>query len=173
MLIMKATCFFSQAKVKCQEVADGKVPANQAVIIECVGKDPIDNKIVPLPKDENITALSGNFLRSTIKFRDGEKTGDGSIYVLSVGQKTGLGFYKLKSGTPVPDNKAYTSLDEEQQNLAKKATFSIGDYTTSIQEDIVLAENVAGKEIFDLQGRRVNNPKQGIYIVNGKKYIIK
>ena len=160
-------------RVVCQEVADGKVPANQAVIIECVGKDPIDNKIVPLPKDENITALSGNFLRSTIKFRDGEKTGDGSIYVLSVGQKTGLGFYKLKSGTPVPDNKAYTSLTEEQQNLAKNATFSIGDYTTSIQEDIVLAEDVAGKEIFDLQGRRVNNPKQGIYIVNGKKYIIK
>lgn len=160
-------------RVVCQEVADGKVPANQAVIIECVGKYPINNKIVPLPQSESNTTLDGNFLRGNIAFKDGEKTGDGSIYVLSVGQKTGLGFYKLKSGIPVPDNKAYTSLTEEQQGLAKNATFSIGDYTTSIQEDIVLAEDVAGKEIYDLQGRRVKSPKKGIYIVNGKKFIVK
>ena len=160
-------------RVVCQEVANGKVPANQAVIIECEGLYPEDNKIVPLPQSESNTTLDGNFLRGNIAFKDGAKSGNGKIYVLSVGQKTGLGFYKLKSETPVTDNKAYTTLTDEQQNFAKKATFSIGDYTTSIQEDIVLAENVAGKEIFDLQGRRVNNPKQGIYIVNGKKYIIK
>ena len=107
-----------------------------------------------------------------IPLRDSEKKGDGKIYVLSVGQK-GLAFYKLNMDTPLSDNKAYSELTEEQQSFAKKATFSIGDYTTSIQEDIVLTEDIAGKEIYDLQGRRVKNPKQGIYIVNGKKYVIK
>ena len=29
------------------------------------------------------------------------------------------------------------------------------------------------EEIFDLQGRKVEKPKNGIYIVNGKKMIIK
>ena len=159
-------------RVVCQEVADGKVPANQAVIIECNGKDPASNKIVPLSQKESVTPLGGNFLKGHITFRDSEKKGDGKIYVLSVGQK-GLAFYKLNMDTPLSDNKAYSELTEEQQSFAKKATFSIGDYTTSIQEDIVLTEDIAGKEIYDLQGRRVKNPKQGIYIVNGKKYVIK
>lgn len=160
-------------RVVCQEVANGKVPANQAVIIECEGLYPEDNKIVPLPQSESITALEGNYLKGHITFRDGDKKGNGKIYVLSVGQKTGLGFYKLKTGTSIPDNKVYTSLTEEQQSFAKNATFSIGDNTTSIQEEIVLTEDIAGNEIYDLQGRRVSNPSSGIYIVNGKKIVIK
>jgi hypothetical protein len=28
-------------------------------------------------------------------------------------------------------------------------------------------------QVFDLQGRRVDNPTKGLYIVNGKKVIIK
>ena len=160
-------------RVVCHEIADGKVPANESVIIECDGTTPESNKIVPLHQSESITALEGNYLKSHITFRDGDKKGDGKIYVLSVGQKTGLGFYKLKTGTSIPDNKAYTSLTEEQQSFAKNATFSIGDNTTSIQEEIVLTEDIAGNEIYDLQGRRVKNPSQGIYIVNGKKYVIK
>ena len=160
-------------RVVCQEVANGKVPANQAVIIECEGLYPEDNKIVPLPQSESNTTLDGNFLRGNIAFKDGAKSGNGKIYVLSVGQKTGLGFYKLKTGTSIPDNKVYTSLTEEQQSFAKNATFSIGDNTTSIQEEIVLTEDIAGNEIYDLQGRRVKSPKKGIYIVNGKKFIVK
>ena len=112
-------------------------------------------------------------MKGHITFRDGDKKGDGKIFVLSVGQKTGLGFYKLKTGTSIPDNKVYTSLTEEQQSFAKNATFSIGDNTTSIQEEIVLTEDIAGNEIYDLQGRRVSNPSSGIYIVNGKKIVIK
>lgn len=160
-------------RVVCQEVANGKVPANQAVIIECEGLYPEDNKIVPLPQSESNTTIDGNFLRGNIAFKDGAKSGNGKIYVLSVGQKTGLGFYKLKTGTSIPDNKVYTSLTEEQQSFAKNATFSIGDNTTSIQEEIVLTEDIAGNEIYDLQGRRVKSPKKGIYIVNGKKFIVK
>ena len=37
----------------------------------------------------------------------------------------------------------------------------------------VNTEDVAGKSIFDLQGRRVLNPSNGIYIVNGKKFVVK
>ena len=167
-------------RVVCQEIADGKVPANEAVIIECEGTDPANNKIVPLPHNESVNTLSGNFLRSNIAFRDGEKTGDGKIYVLSVGKNTGVGFYKLKTGTPLPDNKAYSSLTEEQQGFAKNATFIIGedDYAdesiaTSLDEVVMLTEDLAGNEIYDLQGRRVKNPTRGIYVVKGKKFIVK
>ena len=167
-------------RVVCQEIAGGKVPANEAVIIECEGTDPASNKIVPIPQNESVNALSGNFLRSNIAFRDGVKTGDGKIYVLSVGKNSGVGFYKLKTGTPLPDNKAYSSLNEEQQGFAKNATFIIGEddladesIATSLDEVVMLTEDFAGNEIYDLQGRRVKNPTRGIYVVNGKKFIVK
>ena len=165
----------SKFRVVCQEITNGKVPANQAVIIECDGLYPEDNKILPLP--QNNETLNGNYLKGNIAFKDGQKTGNGSIYVLSVGQSSGLGFYKLREGTPVPDNKMYTRLTEEQQNFAKSITFCIGEddnmgITTQINQ-VALPEDVAGKSIFDLQGRRVLNPSNGIYIVNGKKFVVK
>ena len=170
----------SKFRVVCQEITNGKVPANQAVIIECDGLYPENNKILPLPQnDETLETLSGNYLKGNIAFKDGEKTGNGSIYVLSIGQSSGLGFFKLKEGTLVPDNKMYTSLNEEQQNLAKNASFFINDdvegmgITTNIQEEIILTEDYAGYDIYDLQGRRVSNPSSGVYIVNGKKFVIK
>ena len=43
--------------------------------------------------------------------------------------------------------------------------------TTGIEE--VKTENGAVKAIYDLQGRKVVNPTSGIYIVNGKKTVIK
>ena len=49
--------------------------------------------------------------------------------------------------------------------------FNFGDVTTikGVEAGNV-AENGA---IFDLQGRRVANPIKGLYIVNGKKVVIK
>ena len=39
--------------------------------------------------------------------------------------------------------------------------------------DALEAETTADKVVYDLQGRRVENPAKGIYIVNGKKMMIK
>lgn len=164
-------------RVACKEVSGNKVPANSAVIIECDGTSPADNKILPLPQSTQITALEGHqLLHGYTKIEHGAKSGDGHIYVLSVGKETGLGFYKLKNGTPMSDNKAYSSLSDEAQSAAKSISFSFGDSdieTPLAIEEVALPENIVGQPIYDLQGRRVKNPKQGIYIVNGKKYVIK
>lgn len=164
-------------RVVCQEITNKKVPANQAVIIECDGLSPENNKILPLSQSAEVDIIQENFLRGHITFRDKIKTGDGNIYVISVGQASGLGFYKLKTGVQMPDNKAYSTLNEEQQNFAKNVSFFIGDdevfgITTAINQ-VALPEDVAGQAIYDLQGRRVLNPSNGIYIVNGKKFVVK
>ena len=171
-------------RVICQEVADGMVPANAAVIIECEGTDVESNKIVPLPRNTSISPLAGNYLTGHITLKDGKEYGDGQKYVLSIGSKTGVGFYKLKTGTPIPDNKAYAILPEESQAMVKKMTFSFGideteeplseDYGTITNlHEVAMPEDIAGATIYDLQGRKVKNPSQGVYIVNGKKFIIK
>lgn len=161
-------------KVVCQEVADGKVPANSAVILELDATDVASNKILPLPLNTQINALSGNYLQGQIKVVHGDKSGDGTIYVLSVGNSIGLGFYKLKVGTAVPDNKVYAYLPEEVQSVIQNMIFSFGDKGEETHlHEIVLPEDVTGSVIYDLQGRRVSQPSRGIYIVNGKKFVIK
>jgi hypothetical protein len=51
--------------------------------------------------------------------------------------------------------------------LGNKATIGIGE---SVKMEELNNESVG---IFDLQGRRVRTPQQGIYLVNGKKVAIR
>lgn len=166
-------------RVVCKEVPNGIVPSNSAVIIECDGAEADDNKILPLPHSTAIDALTGNCLQGHIKIASGPKSGDGKMYVLSKGSNTGVGFYKLKKGTAMTDNKVYVNLDEETQALAKNMIFSFGEdfssesgIATDIQDE-VLPEPLTGAAIYDLQGRQVKNPSRGVYIVNGKKFVVK
>jgi len=55
-----------------------------------------------------------------------------------------------------------------------RVTFTVDGDPTAI-EDIQLPEGVemGVGEVYDLQGRRVNNPHKGLYIQNGKKVFIK
>ncbi len=53
---------------------------------------------------------------------------------------------------------------------AKVRIYTRGEETTDVQ---LLEAAPQGEAVYDLQGRRVAQPQQGLYIVNGKKTIIK
>lgn len=165
-------------KVKCFEIESGIVPPNTPVILECDGYTAAENKLQPLPVQSDMWALEGSLMRGNIEIVDGAKAGDGNIYVLSVGKNTGLGFYKLKAGTKIPDNKCYAVLSDEAQAKISSVSYVFDDEepegeATSLDEVVTLPEDLTGLPIYDLQGRRVSNPQHGVYIVNGKKFVIK
>jgi hypothetical protein len=69
-----------------------------------------------------------------------------------------------------------TSRDGSPVEVAPSALHSIrirlkGDYTTDIDE--VETQTTDATIIYDLSGRRVENPGKGVYIVNGKKVVLK
>ena len=66
-------------------------------------------------------------------------------------------------------NKAYLQFDEEIS--APFLSFEGDGETTGIANVNVNAN--ANSSWYDLSGRRVANPTKGLYIVNGKKVIIK
>ena len=107
-----------------------------------------------------------------LKISDGTVTGDGTvagstIYVLA--KKTnGVGFYKLADGQKVLAGKAYLEVTGGES----RSFIGIGDDTTGIDEVSSKTEEVRS-DYFDLQGRRVAQPTKGLYIVNGKKVIVK
>ena len=94
---------------------------------------------------------------------------DGGIYVLMAGTETnkGTGFYKTTAAKfTVGAHTAYLPAD-----VAGARTFIGFEDATAIEE--IATANAENGKFFDLQGRSVAQPTKGLYIVNGKKVIMK
>lgn len=94
--------------------------------------------------------------------------------------------FDVKTGTELPGlllcvGSRYITVDngylDSNNSLEKAVHFVIEklmfDNTTGIEEVIGESNDAAAEGIFDLMGRRVENPAKGIYIVNGKKVLVK
>ena len=92
-------------------------------------------------------------------------TSDGNMYVLNNGSQ-GVGFYKLTAGKTLGVGKAYLYYS----GGGAREFFGLEE-TTGIED--INRETITNNRYYDLQGRRVENPTNGIYIVNGKKVVIK
>ena len=122
------------------------------------------DEVVPDYSDDNLLQVSD---RKTT----GSK-GNSTIYVLANKSK-GVGFYRW-TGDELGAGRVYLNVTGQGgSNAHEFVGFPEEDEngTTAIQ-DIESTEPITGP-FYDLQGRRVDNPTKGIYIVNGKKIIIK
>lgn len=103
---------------------------------------------------------------------DGSITSDDSydIYALaSKGSPAVVGFYHVKAGTKVPAGKCYIRV-AKSSSARELFGFAFDDEAMGVNE--MKAQKIDG-QFYDLQGRKVANPTKGLYIVNGKKVIIK
>lgn len=62
--------------------------------------------------------------------------------------------------------------DASKSEVANANTLYYADFTQTGISDI-MTETPADTSIYDLSGRRVENPKKGVYIVNGQKKVLK
>lgn len=100
-----------------------------------------------------------------------EDDGTNINYVLSK-EGNEVGFYKAAvAGTRVGAGKAY--LPVAKSNTAKSLTFVYSDDATGISEIATDVNRTADGAIYSLSGVRVQNPSKGLYIMNGKKVIVK
>lgn len=81
-------------------------------------------------------------------------------------------FYKVKTdkGTTVSAGKAYLKIDIPAPE-AKDAIFVGGGDTTGI--NAIEGVDMQNGDIYNLQGQKVNRAQKGVYIVNGKKIVLK
>ena len=93
-----------------------------------------------------------------------------TAYTLNTGSH-GVGFYKSNGSKKVKANRAYLSVG----SLSAPAYFDIdfNNGTTGIRIVSSEANTQVNDGIYNLQGVRVENPQKGIYIKNGKKYVVK
>ena len=150
----------------------GVVPANTAVVLEGAEGEYTFNV-----SDADAAAVSNNLLKGTFASTNVTE----NAYVLS-NPSEGVGLYKAATkevshsgGTSVVflNNAGKAYLPASALPAAAQASngFRFGEGTTGIEN--VVTENGA-KAIFDLTGRRVEAiSAPGIYIVNGKKVLVK
>lgn len=142
------------------EITDRIVKSGQGVVL----KKTTSGSITMTPTSSNSSDnYSGNSLVGTMT----NITNPGNAYVLNYKAATGAGFYKLSSGGTIGANKAYLV-----SGAGAPEFFSLDGETTGVNEVRGKMEDVSG-EYYDLQGRRVSQPTKGLYIVNGKKVVIK
>lgn len=62
--------------------------------------------------------------------------------------------------------------EKDNKRYVYNVTFASEAIYTGI-DNVVVTEKAKNGNIYDLSGRRVQNPVKGLYIINGKKYIVK
>ena len=175
------------AKVKKLAGKNETVPAQTPVVLECSSTNPADNQLLPV--GEEVTEISDNRLCGIFfgaKLEGFEaKDGAGKSHFVTrdnirafnintADSRNPIGFYKVNNTvTTIPGNKAFLVLTNAEAQ-AKSFVLEFEDGSTTGIESIESSKNSPEDGVYyDLQGRRVENPTRGVYIVNGKKVVIK
>ena len=175
------------AKVKKLAQQGDVVPAQTAVVLECNSTNPADNQLLPTGDEAPVPSnnrLCGTFFGEAINgltVKDGtgaerNVTRDNirAFNINTADSRNPIGFYKLNNTvTTIPGNKAFLVLtNAEAQAKGFILEFEDGG-TTGIETIESSKYSTEDGVYYDLQGRRVENPTRGVYIVNGKKVVIK
>lgn len=155
---------------------EGVIPANTGVVLEA----------------QNGGAATATFTES-VATADDKAAAEGNMLVGSIVGKTfdaeGYYYYILSKGTGEKADAVGFYWDKNSYNGtqarcgANKAILAVpttgGAATSSISirfDGATMIENIVEVEnniYYDLQGRKVKNPSNGLYIVNGKKMLVK
>ena len=97
----------------------------------------------------------------------GTETMQAGDYILAKGDD-GIGFYQAIVGTTLKAHKAYIRTGNAN---VRALQLNFGGQTTDVNELILVNKNTP---VYDMTGRRVTSvQKGGIYIQNGRKFIVK
>lgn len=149
-------------KVTLTKVDD--VPANSGVVL----KGAANTYSIPViaSSETNKGELTGSATEATAwNAYDGY-----NLYMLALNANSEAQFTKVTSGS-VAAGKAFLKLSN---TASRSLTVVIGDEATGISDATRLTDNGEGikDNVYNLNGQRVNKPKKGLYVVNGKKVII-
>ena len=138
------------------------VPANTGVVLK--GAEGIYNiPVIPSSDTTEKGDLKGNATAATTY------DADYSHYYLAMNTEDKAQFKKLNEGGSIAAGKAYLEIDPTVTARALNVVFA-GE-TTAI--DAIANVKEQNGEVYNLAGQRVAKPAKGLYIVSGKKVIIK
>ena len=134
------------------------VPANTGVLLKgAAGKYTITTTSSPAEVTSELVGVTA------------DTSVDAGAFVLMNGEY-GVGFYKTKNAFTVGANTAYLPASVSARSFIG---FEEDGETTGVSEALSVKGMDTAAPVYNLQGQRVNAPQRGIFIQNGKKYIVK
>ena len=148
------------------DVVEGVIPAGCAVVLNgAAGYYFFDTTADAATTDCSANILKGVTATSTCADLKNANPGKNIFVLNQVGGE--VGFYKLSDTGSLSVGKVYLALSSKSAAIG----FRFGG-TTAIDAPEIIAEPATGI-VYDLQGRPVETPEKGIYIIGGKKVWIK
>lgn len=152
----------SESSLTLTEIADKVINAGEAVILKSTGASiAMTTSAAASASDYSGNALEGVDVATAVD-------ANYKYYVLSNENST-LGFYTY-TGATLGANKAFVKVAVGSPAPAFYA-FNFGGETTALSE----MRNGKGemRNVYNLNGQRLNQPTKGLYIVNGRKVVVK
>lgn len=138
------------------------IPGGQGVIL--VGESEVASSVIDIVHRGEPTDIDNNALLGSGSGTETMQAGD---YILAKGDD-GIGFYQAIVGTTLKAHKAYIRTGNAN---VRALQLNFGGQTTDVNELILVNKNTP---VYDMTGRRVTSvQKGGIYIQNGRKFIVK
>ena len=140
-----------------------KVPANTGVLVK--GPKVEEVTLYAIPTIGEADAISDNALVGVL---ENTEVAAGAFVLMN--GTSGVGFYKTTKAFTVGANTAYLPASVSARSFIG---FEEDGETTGVSEALSMKGMDTDAPVYNLQGQRVNAPQRGLFIQNGKKYIVK
>lgn len=145
-----------------------KVPKGYGVIVKGASQGETVNVLTTTMTSDEIDAFEA--LGNKLHAGPWTVSSDGQYWALS---KTDGKFHPLKAGVTIPAGKAYLPGSEVPAG-ANFLSLDFGEGSEATGIEMVESKKMVNNNVFyNLAGQQVAQPTKGLYIVNGKKVIIK
>lgn len=146
------------------------IPAYTGVLLKTLGSatTTASDFYYCISEEDNLDEVTGNAMVGVTENSKSLSAGQG-IYIMSGGQFKP--FTTSGKTVTIPVHKGYLHLTNEAD--AKRIVLSFDDGETTGIDTLETAAEDATANCYTLSGQRVSHPAKGIYLVNGKKVLIK
>ena len=145
--------------VKLSPISDNIVPANTGVILYAETAGEYSGKVT------SGGSVSDNEMVAAVTETKVEYSADSKFNYILQG-----GVFKMATGAKLNAGKAYLATTYDVTGAgARELKIVVEGEATGIKA----IETATDKNVYDLQGRKVAAPQKGLYIINGKKMIVK
>ena len=162
----------AQTSVEMTLATDNIIPANTGVVLVREGLDAVSNQTYTISNEPGTVARGDISGTTTAVALTDDTRNNYRVFGLSTASPQSLGFFRPSSSVEsIPANKAFYDLTGSG---VQGFVLSFDGMETGIALDQIMQPSPeADKPAYDLSGRRVNHAAKGIYIIGGKKVIVK
>lgn len=147
------------------EITDGVIPAETAVVLSGEVSNYKMKATAATGSVYNDNVLRGVVAATAVSSLN---LGAGKLYVLAK-TTAGIAAFCQYTGLTLGDHRAYIFIADEA--AAPTISIAFGQDATGI--DVVETVNSRDTRYFNLSGQRVEHPTKGIYVIHGKKVVMK